>query len=118
MYSNKIEDLVNEFPTYLKYLLDNNPYSGPSIYFHKKIISLRRQYSLETLLEENNEVFIEYLYAVLTSWGMHRMDGSARLVEYDDFKMKIWQNKGKLNLYLPLYYRSSRSTIDTYVSNN
>jgi hypothetical protein len=75
-------------------------FGGPSLYFHLK--------SLEDARAQNFERFSERVYAVLCSWGMHRMGmGGSKMREFDDFKsslLAIWplamqlQNKIPLNL--------------------
>jgi hypothetical protein len=45
-------------------------FAGPSLYFHLR--------TLEAAGTQDFERFTEYLYAVLASWGMHRMDGALR----------------------------------------
>lgn len=54
----------------VKTFYDKKLFSGPSVYFHKKVIELIRQnIDYDKLVEE--ESFLEYIYATLVSWGMH-----------------------------------------------
>jgi len=43
----------------------------------------------------NDVQFIEYLYATLTAWGMHRMGPNTKMAEFDEFKESIIKNKQK-----------------------
>ena len=87
MCIGRINQLVEQFTTYLNSFIERSPYEGPSIYFHERVISLRRSAPLDKLLQCN--WFIEYLYSVLVSWGMHRMDGGARLKPFTDFAREV-----------------------------
>jgi len=50
-------------------------FSGPSLYFHRK--------SLESSCKQDFDRFSEHMYALLTSWGMHRMRPSgAKMLEF------------------------------------
>lgn len=67
-------------------------FDGPSGYFYMKVIRKRRvSKKLEELLENNN--YIEYLYATLATWGMHRMDKNTRMADFPLFKKSILDNK-------------------------
>lgn len=70
-------------------------FSGPSIYFHKRVIDLLHKDGLSNALK--NELFFEYLYATLASWGLHRMGkGNTRLVDFDKFKESISSQKKRI----------------------
>lgn len=100
MSDGKLTDIVNKFQEYLDYFKLHRPFRGPSVYFHEKVIVLRRQQSLSQLVQ--SELFIEYLYAVLTAWGMHRMDGGAQLEPFGKFWDAV---KGLSDTAMPLQDR-------------
>jgi hypothetical protein len=53
-------------------------FSGPSVYFHLR--------SLDAARARDFERFAEYVYAMLASWGMHRMGrGGSKMGEFNDF---------------------------------
>jgi hypothetical protein len=53
-------------------------FGGPSLHFHLR--------ALEAAQAGDFERFVEYLYAVLASWGMHRMGpGGSKMREFDEF---------------------------------
>lgn len=57
----------------------SNAFQGPSLYFHEKAIARRRSHvSVDELMADDQ--FFEYIYAVLPSWGMHRMGKQAAKV--------------------------------------
>jgi len=66
-------------------------FSGPSLYFYLQIIKKINENQYEKLFEDNS--FIEYLYATLACWGMHRMDKNTRMAEFEAFKESITKNK-------------------------
>jgi hypothetical protein len=61
-------------------------FAGPSLYFHLR--------SLEAAYANDFEHVVEYLYALLTSWGMHRMGpGGSKMREFEGFKeslKRVW----------------------------
>lgn len=60
-------------------------FGGPSLYFHQQAL---------LAAEADVHRFAELAYAVLTSWGMHRMGpGGSKMREYTEFKAsleKLW----------------------------
>jgi len=95
----RIDSLTKDkeiFNLYVEKFYENNPFFGPSVYFHRKVIDLIRQSREYAELLESN-LFIEYIYATLASWGMHRMGPKgAKLRTYDEFKQSILSNKDVL----------------------
>ena len=93
---DRIGDLIKNFETYLYYFNANIKFSGPSIYFHLKVIEkIRNTQPYEVLFEDN--IYFDYLYAVLASWGMHRMgDKTAKMSDFENFRQSILDNKKEL----------------------
>jgi hypothetical protein len=57
-------------------------FGGPSLHFHLK--------SLKAARTQDFERFVEYAYAVLASWGMHRMGpGGSKMCEFDDYHVSL-----------------------------
>jgi hypothetical protein len=67
-----VEALIEGFDEHVRYFEAANAFSGPSVYFHHRAIERRRTHTSVTDLLAD-EQFLEYVYAVLPSWGMHRM---------------------------------------------
>lgn len=61
-------------------------FGGPSLYFHVQ--------SLDAARNRQCDRFIECTYAMLASWGMHRMgSGGSKMREFEDFQSsmhKVW----------------------------
>jgi hypothetical protein len=93
---DKVKDLVSNFNHYLWYFDDNIKFSGPSVYFHKKVIEKIRQVERHEQLFGDN-LYFEYIYATLAAWGMHRMgEETARMVCFDEFKESICSSKEQI----------------------
>ena len=78
----RVGELCAGFGGYISAFEAEVLFTGPSLYFHHKTLSIRRGLgcSVEACLE--SEGFFESLYATLTSWGLHRMGpGNTRLVD-------------------------------------
>lgn len=87
MSADEVTKFIENFHVYLDFFSKNNPFSGPSHYFHSRVISLRRSEPLYQLLQ--SDIFIELLYATLVSWGMHRMDRGARMKSFEEFRRAV-----------------------------
>jgi hypothetical protein len=84
-----VEALVDSFDDYVLAFEASNIFSGPSVYFHRRAIERRRLHgTAEDLLAD--ELFLEYVYAVLPSWGMHRMGAQrAKVTEFGQLVTSI-----------------------------
>jgi len=82
----RVNDLIAGFDQYVQAFNDGNPFTGPSIYFHHKTLAVLRQHSTPCSALHSDE-FLDYLYATLASWGMHRMGpGGAKLADMSQIK--------------------------------
>lgn len=71
--------LTAGFPDYVAAFEASQAFPGPSLYFHLRAIERRREHrTARSLL--NDSLFLEYVYAVLPAWGMHRMGRQAAKV--------------------------------------
>jgi hypothetical protein len=74
-----LDQLVDRFGQCVDAFERSNAFPGPSLYFHERALERRRQHhDVESLLAD--ELFFEYVYAVLPAWGMHRMGPQAAKV--------------------------------------
>lgn len=64
-FSARIEDLIVNHEKYHQCFQGKARFTGPSLYFH--------QIALDELKQGISRKSLEYVYAALTSWGMHRM---------------------------------------------
>jgi len=89
---NRVNKLILNFDNCIKHFNKIQKFTGPSLYFHHKTIQLHKQYDAIDLIQ--NEIFLEYLYATLASWGMHRMGpGNTKLSEYTIFRDSIFNER-------------------------
>ncbi len=77
----KIEDIIQNAGTYHQAYYKAETFSGPSLYFHKRALGTRRS--------DNFHQHIEYVYAALVSWGMHRVGGGPRMRSFECFLHSI-----------------------------
>lgn len=91
---HRIDDLCKskeEFEKYVDAYYDRHlDFPRSSQFFHSKVIEMIRTEKLAKLLV--NELFFERVYATLSTWGMDRMGGGARLVDFSKFKDNIERN--------------------------
>jgi hypothetical protein len=81
---SRIARLNDSFSECLDFFASSSLFTGPSLYFHLKTTQIRRQHATARQAIQD-EKFVEYLYATLTAWGMHRMGNTAaRLVDFDE----------------------------------
>jgi len=77
-------------------------FRGPSIYFHHRALLERVKLPIpekeEGFLEKKH---LEMIYAVLPSWGMHRMGGDAKVCSFEVFQESI-QNKSVRDIIMEL----------------
>jgi hypothetical protein len=70
-----LESLISDFSRSARRFDPSQQFGGPSVYFHLKTIeALTRHPAAVDALGDN--AFFDYLYATLTSWGLHRMGPS------------------------------------------
>ena len=91
-FKDNLKELSYGLKDYLEETVDiDKEFGGPSLHFHKRAI------------EECNANFlslthIEMIYAMLTSWGMHKMgDTKTKIINFNDFKKQIIENEYQLN---------------------
>jgi len=93
------EALIKGFDQYLAKFNDaftrDETFAGPSLYFHYQCITQFNELPISEKLKRDR--FIEYIYAVLVSWGMHRMGNVAtKLGNFREFKHEITSQADKL----------------------
>jgi len=83
--AQRVADLAARFSECLAQFQRGEAFPGPSLYFHLRTISrLQSHRDANGVLED--EQYFEYLYATLTSWGLHRMGpGNAKLMDFSVF---------------------------------
>lgn len=77
--NDDLEQLIGGFAGYVAAFEERQPFPGPSLYFHERAIERRRAHgSVRQMLQD--WLFLDYVYAVLPAWGMHRMGPQAAKV--------------------------------------
>jgi len=71
-----------------KFYSREQDFPNSSSYFHKRVIEMiKTSENYNDLL--NEKIFLEFVYATLSTWGLDRMDGTARLVKFDVLRKSI-----------------------------
>lgn len=82
-YSNKVADILANLDRYHLQYYAKMTFNGPSLYFHKQALAAAAMHSVPV-----NQ--LEYIYAALTAWGMHRMGkGGSKMVGFDEFEKSV-----------------------------
>jgi len=89
-YKDKVSDILTNAEKYHAAYYEVEKFRGPSLYFHKR--------SLESLHSVNITQYLEYIYATLASWGMHRMGrGGSKMQSFDRFKESVEAIRDKIS---------------------
>lgn len=98
-YRHKVSNIITHAEKYHKTYYDAETFRGPSLYFHRR--------SLEMINSDNFELYLEYIYATLASWGMHRMGkGGSKMQSFDVFKESILKIKDKIGEAKKINYQN------------
>ncbi|MFQ5754266.1 MAG: hypothetical protein ACE5HI_19945 [bacterium] len=81
-YQEKISDILSNAEKYHDKFYEVEKFRGPSLYFHRR--------TLEMIDSPNFDLYLEFIYATLASWGMHRMgQGGSKMQSFEVFKDSI-----------------------------
>ncbi len=81
-WEQEITDILVNFEKYHEAYYEAETFRGPSLYFHQRALESRR---LPVSLTH-----LEYVYATLASWGMHRMGkGGSKMQSFDAFRRSV-----------------------------
>ncbi len=81
-YEGKVRDILANAEKYHQAYYKAETFRGPSLYFHHR--------ALETRNKPTELDHLEYVYATLASWGMHRMGkGGSKMQPFDVFRHSI-----------------------------
>lgn len=85
-YTDKVEDVLSHAREYHAAYYEAEIFAGPSLYFHQRCVG--------TLGDGITDQRLEYVYATLASWGMHRMGrGGSKMRPFDDFRDSVVASK-------------------------
>lgn len=81
-FSKNTESILQNLTVYHDAFYAADTFKGPCLYFHRK--------ALEAATTDSFTKHVEYIYAVLTSWGMHRMgSGGSKMQDFEKFFLSI-----------------------------
>jgi hypothetical protein len=101
--TERIQQLTAEFAECVAVFEASQAFPGPSLYFHLRAIERRRAHqTISSLLEDR--IFLEYVYAVLPAWGMHRMGPQAAKVgDFEHITTALREKAPELQQLWPLH---------------
>ncbi|MDO9579600.1 MAG: hypothetical protein Q7J06_03400, partial [Bacteroidales bacterium] len=81
-YEDKVREILANAENYHDAYYKAEIFRGPSLYFHQRALATRNPPVSSTHLE--------YVYATLASWGMHRMgSGGSKMQSFDNFAQSV-----------------------------
>ena len=81
-YRDSVMDILQNADSYHRAYYQAEIFSGPSLYFHRRALQTRQSASAV--------IHLEYVYATLASWGMHRMGKrGSKMESFDTFRRSI-----------------------------
>lgn len=87
-YQEHIRSVLQNYPAYHEVFYAVKTFGGPSLYFHRRALEMARG---------DFERCLEYIYAVLTSWGMHRMGpGGSKMQDFEVFRTSMLPLRDKI----------------------
>ncbi len=90
LYQDKVTDILANADRYHHAYYKAETFRGPSLYFHHRALQTRQSPASLTHLE--------YVYATLASWGMHRMGkGGSKMQSFDTFHRSVEFLKDKVS---------------------
>jgi len=103
IYQDKISNIITNAKKYHDKFYKVEEFSGPSLYFHRRTI--------EMINSLNFELYLEFIYATLASWGMHRMGrGGAKMQSFEVFKDSIMKIVEQIRQARKIDYRNVNDT--------
>lgn len=88
-YQGRVADILKNAEAYHFAYYQSETFRGPSLYFHQR--------ALQTRNSTNLSIHLEYVYATLASWGMHRMGkGGSKMQPFDTFSRSVEPLKDRI----------------------
>lgn len=88
-YNNKIREILSNAENYHDAYYKAETFRAPSLYFHQR--------ALATRYAPVSFTHLEYVYATLASWGMHRMGRSgSKMRSFEVFSQSVQTLKGRI----------------------
>ena len=88
-YDDKIRIILSNADNFHDAYYKAETFRGPSLYFHER--------ALATRYDPTSLTHLEYVYATLASWGMHRMGrGGSKMRSFEVFSQSVQTLKGRV----------------------
>ncbi|WP_435547194.1 hypothetical protein [Desulfobacterium sp. N47] len=88
-YNDKIREILSNAERYHDAYYKAETFRGPSLYFHER--------ALATRYDPTSLTHLEYVYATLASWGMHRMGrGGSKMRSFQVLSQSVQTLKGRI----------------------
>ena len=101
-YKEKVFDILENREKYHASFYAAETFHGPSLYFHRRTIEARKTANLK--------LYLEYIYATIATWGMHRMGkGGSKMVQFELFKESIEFLNEKISRAEQIDYKEIRA---------
>lgn len=98
-YTEKVFEILKNAEKYHSSFYAAEIFHGPSLYFHRRTLEARNT--------ERFERYLEYIYATLASWGMHRMGKrGSKMVGFEVFKESVEKIGDKIDYVQKFYYEN------------
>lgn len=89
LYRERVADILANAEGYHRAYYKAETFRGPSLYFHQR--------ALQTRQSPNLSIHLEYVYATLASWGMHRMGKrGSKMQRFDTFRRSVEPLKDRI----------------------
>jgi hypothetical protein len=89
-YDEKIKEILSNADKYHGAYYKAETFRGPSLYFHERALATRHDPAALTHLE--------YVYATLASWGMHRMGrGGSKMQSFEVLSQSVQSLKSRIS---------------------
>lgn len=89
LYLARVSDILMNVDEYHGAYYQSETFRGPSLYFHQRALQTRNSAKLS--------IHLEYVYATLTSWGMHRLGkGGSKMLPFDTFLQSVESLKDRI----------------------
>jgi hypothetical protein len=100
-FRENLDKISNNIEFFLEKTIEvGKSFGGPSVYFHKRALQSQKS---DFLGREH----LEMIYAVMPSWGMHRMGSrGAKMVDFNTFENEILRNSDLLLKLSSINYRN------------
>ena len=88
-YRIRVRNVLENAAQYHEAYYRADTFRGPSLYFHHRALATRQEIA--------SLAHLEYVYATLSSWGMHRMGkGGSKMRSFDTFQKSVERLQSKI----------------------